>query len=34
MSTPGIEPATICILVGHLDHLAIEAVDYQCVLFL
>ena len=30
MSPPGIEPATLCILAGHLDHLAIDAVDYLC----
>ena len=28
MSPPGIEPATLCILAGHQDRLAIEAVDY------
>ena len=30
MSPPGIEPATLCILAGHIDHLAIGAVDYLC----
>ena len=33
MSPPGIEPATLCILAGHLDRLAIEAVDYLTVCF-
>ena len=30
MSPPGIEPATLCILTGHLNRLAIEALDYLC----
>ena len=30
MSPPGIEPATLWFLARHLDHLAIEAVDYLC----
>ena len=30
MSPPGIEPATFWFLAGHLDRLAIEAVDYLC----
>ena len=30
MSPSCIEPATLCILAGHLDRLAIEAVDYLC----
>ena len=31
MSPPGIEPATLCILVGHLDSLDIEAFDNLCI---
>ena len=30
MSPPGIEPANLCILAGHLVRFAIEAVDYLC----
>ena len=30
MYPPGIEPATICILAGHLNRLAIKPVDYLC----
>ena len=30
MSLPGIELATLSFLAGHLDRLAIEAVDYLC----
>ena len=30
MYPPGIAPATLCILAGHLDRFAIEAVEYQC----
>ena len=31
MSPPGIEPATLWFLAGHLDRLAIEEVDYLCL---
>ena len=34
MSPPSIEPATLWFLAGHLDRLAIEAVDYLCFKFL
>ena len=30
MSPPDIESPTLCILAGHLDHLAIVAVEYLC----
>ena len=30
MSPPGIEPATLRFLAGHLDRMAIETVDYLC----
>ena len=30
MFPPGMEPATLCVLAGHLVHLATEAVDYLC----
>ena len=31
MLSPGIEQATLCVLAGHLVHLAIETVDYLCL---
>ena len=30
MSPPGIEPATLCFLAGHLDQLANETVNFMC----